>query len=499
MRTSAKDCRTRALGALVVLLAVSGCAPQGARAPAGAADSTAGATRAFPPGPAPGNLMTEAYVRAVGRMAYVWGWPIVNTHNRRSAMAGLPEPGLNGGVLPVAPVGRITMLSDYIAPNQRFVTCTNQDVVYGSGFFALDDGPVVFQVPDFGERFWIYALYDARTEEFGEFGKQYGTKPGFYLLVGPKWNGEKPAGIEAVVRSSTELVNAAPRVYRDDTPEDLAAVRALIGGIDFYPLAEFDGKVKTRDWSKLPHFPAPPGGGGEMKWVDPDRYFEQLPGIMEKVPPLPGEEALYAWIRSVLDAAAKDPALMQALRDEAHAAERELVAPMFRWKHNGSPAGNGWNSPTNGAVWGTDYLNRMGTAKSNIYDNRPTETKYIYTDDDASGAQLRGSSLYAITFPAGQTPPVRGFWSMTLYDEHHFFFENPLDRYSLGTKSKSLVPNPDGSLTLYAGARSPGKDKESNWLPAPTGPFSLYIRAYWPDQAILDGTWTPPRVEKVGG
>ena len=99
--------------------------------------------------------------------------------------------------------------------------------------------------------------------------------------------------------------------------------------------------------------------------------------------------------------------------------------------------------------------------------------------------------------PSRQTPPVKGFWSLTLYNAEHFFNNNPLNRFSLGTKNKNLKLNADGSLTLYAGGKSPGSDKESNWLPAPNGTFSLYIRAYWPEQTILDGTWTPPIIEKV--
>jgi hypothetical protein len=110
---------------------------------------------------------------------------------------------------------------------------------------------------------------------------------------------------------------------------------------------------------------------------------------------------------------------------------------------------------------------------------------------------LDGRNIYAITFAKGETPPVRGFWSLTLYDQDHFFFQNALGRYSLGTKNKTLRYNPDGSLTLYAGAKSPGADRESNWLPAPEGTFSLYIRAYWADKAILDGTWQPPAIEKM--
>ena len=85
---------------------------------------------------------------------------------------------------------------------------------------------------------------------------------------------------------------------------------------------------------------------------------------------------------------------------------------------------------------------------------------------------------------------------MTLYNDVHFFNPNPLKRYSLGTKNKNLKYNADGSLTLYASANSPGKDKESNWLPAPEGTFSLYIRAYWRDKAIVDGSWKPPVIEK---
>jgi hypothetical protein len=186
----------------------------------------------------------------------------------------------------------------------------------------------------------------------------------------------------------------------------------------------------------------------------------------------------------VLEAAAKDPEIKKTLKETAVEAEREMITPFLQWRYNGRPAGNGWNSPVNGAQWGTDYLNRTATAKSNMYENRPGETKYIYRDDDSEGKQLAGKNTYAITFAKGQVPQVKGFWSLTLYDEEHLFHPNPLKRYALGTKNRNLKYNEDGSLTLYAGAKSPGKDKESNWLPAPNATFSLYIRAYWADKAI---------------
>jgi hypothetical protein len=197
----------------------------------------------------------------------------------------------------------------------------------------------------------------------------------------------------------------------------------------------------------------------------------------------------------VLEAAAKDPRIKQTLTETAAAAEREIIDPFFQWRYNGRPAGNGWNSPVDGARWGTDYLNRAATAKSNMYDNLPEETKYIYTDDDSSGKQLNGQNTYAVTF--AKVPPVKGFWSLTLYNDVHFFNPNPLKRYSLGTKNKTLKFNADGSLTLYAGAKSPGADKETNWLPAPEGTFSLYIRAYWAEPAVIDATWQPPTIKMM--
>ena len=454
------------------------------------------ATAAEVPGPAAGNTMTREYVQMVGQMAYFWGWPLIANANRAAAFSKAPEPGLVGGEIPIA-YGGIAMLTDYITPLQKVIACANQDVVYGPGFLPLDKEPFVFQVPDFGDRFWVYALYDARTDEFTQIGQQYGTKPGFYLVVGPDWKGEPPAGINGVVRSSTNLAFAIPRIFMDDTPEDHKAIQPVLSQINAYPLSQFDGKMKTKDWSKLPHFPALPSTGkGEHQWVDPETYFDELPAVMKQVPPLPGEEALYKWISSVLEAADKDPAVKQTLKETAVASEA-MITQYLQWRYNGRSAGNGWNTTVDNAKWGTGYLNRTASAKSNIYENRPEETKYTYTDYDSQNQQMDGHNLYAITFPKGQTPPVKGFWSLTLYNDVHFFNPNPLKRYSLGTKNKNLVYNADGSLTLYAGANSPGHDKENNWLPAPDGTFSLYIRAYWPENDILDGTWTPPIIEKV--
>jgi hypothetical protein len=407
-----------------------------------------------------------------------------------------PHPGLLGGVLPVAPVGRIAMLSDYIAPEQRFVTSPNQDVVYGAGFFSLDEEPVVVQVPDFDDRFWVYQIVDQRSDSFAKMGAQYGTRPGHYLLVGPNWRGQAPEGIDGVYRSSTNIAAVFPRVFKDDTPEDAEAVQPLINQVMVYPLSEYTGETQTTIWGDLPTIENPnAGGSGETQWVVPERFFEQLAEVMDDVPPLPGEEALYAQIYFVLNAARDDPAIQQALTETAVATENDVIDSMFEFRNNGVDAGNGWRTQKNAAEFGFDYFQRTATAKGNMFSNVPGETMYFGADFDSNGERLNGGKAYEVTFAPDQTPPVHGFWSLTLYNEQHFFAPNKLDRFSLGTKSKDLKTNADGGLTIYVQSKHPGVEKEANWLPAPEGNFSLYIRAYWPDEAIITGQWTPPTID----
>lgn len=197
-----------------------------------------------------GTTMPAEYAKALGRFLYIWGWPMANTHGRIAAMEKVPEPGLQGGILPVA-----SMLTDYIDPAQRFVAAPNQDVVYGLSALRLDREPVVVQVPDFGDRFWVFQVADQRTDGFARLGKMYGTKPGFYLLVGPDWKGTPPAGITEVFRSPTKGAFVFPRVFADDTALDKDAIQPMINGIGVYPLSSYDGKVKTSDWRVLAEVP----------------------------------------------------------------------------------------------------------------------------------------------------------------------------------------------------------------------------------------------------
>lgn len=456
-----------------------------------------GWARALPSGPDARVKITEAYAAHVARDAFFWAWPLVNIYNRRLAFSKMTEQRYVGPLLE-APLNRLTMLMDYVDPEERNVACPNQDVVYGLGMIALDVSPVVVQVPDFGDRFWVYQIVDLRTDSFVQLGKMYGTVPGFYLLVGPNWSGEVPKGITRVFRASSNTGLVAPRVFQDDTPQDKRTIQGVLTGIAMYPLADYDGRMKSTEWSKLPKVAGAPPGEEETRWVLPEKFFDELPTVFADAPPLPGEEARYAQLLAVLAAAKDNPKIRQAMIEAARDAEEKLVNPLFQFRNYGQQLPHNWSTISNESAFGTDYFTRTAVAKSNILVNSPNETKYFYQDLDASGARLNNSNRYAVTFAKDGTPPVNGFWSLSIYNQHHFFVANPINRFSVGTKNKDLKPAADGSLTIYVQAEAPADPTQrANWLPAPKGDFSLYVRAYWPKASVLDGSWTPPPVQRV--
>jgi DNA sulfur modification protein DndE len=157
---------------------------------------------------------------------------------------------------------------------------------------------------------------------------------------------------------------------------------------------------------------------------------------------------------------------------------------------------NGWTFILKTGVYGPDYLQRAMIAAVGLGANLPQDAVYPLTKVDSDGKPLDGAHRYVLHFPPGQTPPAKGFWSLTMYNSELFFVANPLNRYTLSSRSKFKY-NRDGSLDLYAQKDSPGKDKESNWLPAPADKFVLILRLYWPKESVLNGVWKPPAVQRV--
>ncbi|PJG42428.1 hypothetical protein XA39_12680 [Acinetobacter tandoii] len=453
-------------------------------------------------GPA-GSIMPVGYAESVAAFAYVWGWPLVNMHNRQQVFTKVPKQLLLAGVMPAAPINHLTMLTDYVSPQMRDVAHPNQDVVYGFGILDLAKSPVIVQVPNFKNRFWTMMVEDQRTDSLAQLGSMHGTQSGFYMIVGPDWQGDKPAGVTNIFRSSTNLAVVAPRVFMQDTPEDRIAVQEPIAQIAVYPFADFDGTMKSTDWKSLPHVPDPNAGktAGEKAWVKPETFFTdaQLGAVLKEVPPLAGEEALYQQFGELLKQAKAHPEIQQAITKVAQDVEKNVLPDLFRLENIGKRIAHGWAKPMNNGRFGTDYLTRLEVAKSNIFTNDYLETNYLYQYNDQNGQRINGNYEYTLTFAKGQTPPVvkNGFWSLTMYDHNHFFHQNEINRYSVGTKNKSLKYNADGSLTIYIQNQCPSGDKVSNWLPAPKDDIAMTIRAYAPAEALLNNTWQPPAVVKV--
>ena len=464
-----------------------------------------GGPRAFCATPIPRATIADGTVadrggldelRCTAREAYVWGWALVYLHQCRLALERVPAPGRCGGI-PVAPVNRLAMLTDIIRPRTTVVPCANQDVIYGFGMFDLAADAVVIQIPDFGNRFWLYQLGDHRTDAFARVGQMHGTQPGCYLVVGPDWNGGVPAGIAGVFRCPTRYGYCLPRVHVNGTEEDRLAAQPAVNQIVAYPLAEFDGAPRTHDWSRSRWLPNLASRVRYQGGVSPEAFFEALPEVLAAVPPLPGEESLYARFHGLIRAMETRPDIAAQAVVAASEAERDIVEPLFHFRNVGRPLPGHWTTVDNGASFGGDYLTRTAVAKSNVFVNTAQEARYYYLDLDALGERLEGGEHYRLTFPAGALPPARAFWSVTIYDQHHALPDGD-GPHAIGSHTAGVELAEDGSLSILVGpALAGGADPaRPNRLVTPTGSFSLYLRIYWPEGAVLDGSWTPPPVRR---
>ncbi len=157
---------------------------------------------------------------------------------------------------------------------------------------------------------------------------------------------------------------------------------------------------------------------------------------------------------------------------------------------------NGWQVARDLGRYGTKYTYRAAWTYFGVGGNLVEDALYPLTLVDADGNRLTGANKYELHFAKGENPPVDAFWSITMYDKDSYLVDNPINRYAVGDRSKMKVGE-DGSLTIYIQNESPGKGKESNWLPSPKENFKLAMRLYVPKKQVIDGTWKPPAVQKV--
>lgn len=434
--------------------------------------------------------------------AYIYGYPLVTMEMTRRVMTNVGKPEGTR-----APMGQFVRMREYPTAAFRDVTAPNADTLYTTAWIDVGAEPWVLSLPDARDRYYLFPMLDGWTDVFQVPGKRTtGTGAQTYAIVGPDWKGELPEGVKEY-RSPTAMVWLLGRIYCTGTPEDYAAVHKLQDEISLVPLSAY-GRPYTPPAGKVdPSIDMKTAVRDQVDALSAEEYFNLLAKLMKHNPPRAEDEPMVGKMAQLgivpgepFDGSKLGPVAKEALATVPKIAQDKIML----WMKEGILAGdmkleNGWLFTTKTGLYGANYLQRALITAIGLGANRPQDAVYPTSEGPSMLGSYTGEKNYVMHFDKGQLPPVKGFWSLTMYDAHYFFVENPLNRYSVSPR-QDLKQNPDGSVDLYIQHESPGADKESNWLPAPKDKFILMLRMYWPQEtvpSIIDGTWTIPRVKAV--
>jgi len=396
-----------------------------------------------------------------------------------------------------APFNQWYHFKQLLGPEFTAIVAPNNDTLYSMAWLDLGTEPLVLSLPDFGDRYFVAQMVDMYTHNIEYIGtRTTGPQGGTFLIAGPDWDGKVPNGVDGVRHSESRFVYLLERTAvsgQDDVPN----VLALQSKFKLIPLSRFLGEPEP------PAAPTPdfqPYDDKEAKSVNFIRYFNF---IMEYAAIHPTEKALFEKFATIgispgkpFNADKLDTQVRAAIANGAASGLQKIKEASLnvgrevnQWSLIGE--GFGYRSMMQGK-----YLLRAAAGMRGLYGNNPEEAYNFMGTKDANGDPLDASKFnYLIHFET--PPPVKAFWSISMYKlPEMLFLENPIKRYSIGDRTPGLQYNSDGSLDIYMQYQTPGKDKESNWLPAPNGLFIAGLRIYWPEQAILDGKWKPSPIRK---
>ncbi len=438
--------------------------------------------------------VTAIEARAIAKEAYIYGFPMVDNYRiQYGYFVDCEDPEYK------APWNHLKNISRVFTPADKTVQTPNSDTPYSWAGFDLRTEPIVITVPPVENgRYFSVQLIDLYTHNFDYLGSRTtGNDGGSFMIAGPDWQGEAPAEITKVIRCETQLALALFRIQLFD-PGDLDNVKTIQSRCNVQPLSTFLGKPATRAASSIDF----------IKSLTPDQqrtsleFFNVLNFTLQFCRTDRSEKDLRVRLAKLgidvgktFDASELTPEIRQAVTDGMADAWEDF---------HGTVQYINAGELTSGDLFGTrefmknNYLYRMTGAALGIYGNSKQEAMYPPYFVDGAGQKLDGSkNRYALRFTPGQLPPVNSFWSLTLYEQPASLLSaNSLDRYLINSPMlPDLKRDVDGGLTLYIQHASPGKDEESNWLPAPNGPFSLIMRLYWPKPEALDGTWKQPMLQ----
>jgi len=444
---------------------------------------------AKPPG------LEEAVSTAID--AYLYGYPLITFEVARQQQTNVAVPDAEH-----APMGQMIRMRTYPAVDNHCCAAPNADTLYTEAWLDVFQQPWILSIPDMGNRYYIVPMLDGYSEVLSVASPATtGYRPQTYAITGPGWTGTLPPGTTEV-KSPTGMVWILGRIYCTGTPEDYKAVHSLQDKMSVVPLSSY-GKPYTPPPAQVDaNFDMKTAVRKQVNAMDIDAYFVYLAKLMKTNPPTPQDAPMVTEMAKIglVPGQDFDPSKLGVFDREAIKAVPKLALLKMVEHLKKQKTTNGWLYFTSGVGnWGTDYLLRAMANMLGPGWNRPQDALYPLSQKDASGDEYNGEHNYMIHFEKGQFPPVKAFWSLTMYDPDFFFVPNSINRYELSQRDK-FITNPDGSVDMYLQAVSPGKTKDANWLPAPKGKFALVMRMYWPmttPPSIVDGSWTPPGAKRV--
>jgi hypothetical protein len=434
----------------------------------------------------------EAY--EIAKQAYVYAFPMIAAYKAMHEFNIDKTSSQYKG-----PFNMVLSEARVFTPKDTAIVTPNSDTPYSMLQVDLRAEPIVFCVPAVNkDRYYSVQLTDMYSFNYGYVGSRAtGNAAGCYMIVGPGWKGDKPSGIAKIFNSETQFGLVIFRTQLFDAT-DIDNVKKIQAQYTAKPLSAFLGQPAP------PALPAPnfPAFTADAFKLD---AFSYLNFLLQFAPTVSAETELRAKF-SRIGIGPGLPYELPKLAEAKIATElgiKEGYAAIEKQRSEIGKEVNGWRV---GAAFGDrafyngNYTLRAAAALAGIYGNDAVEAMYPLATADSTGAKLDGSkSSYTLTFPAGEYPPVNAFWSVTMYDgKTQLLIDNPINRYLINSPMlPDMKKNADGSLTIYIQNKSPGKDKEANWLPAPDGPIYMVMRLYWPKEDALNGTWKPAPVVRV--
>lgn len=432
----------------------------------------------------------------IARDVYIFGYPLITMEMTRRVMTNVATPEALRG-----PMGRFLNARQYPTAAFKDVTAPNADTLYSTAWIDVSQEPYILSLPDEHDRYYLMPMLSGWTDVFEVPGKRTtGTKAQKYAITGPGWKGTLPKGVTRY-DSPTGIVWILGRTYCTGTAKDYQAVHSLQDQYSIVPLSAY-GKPYTPPAGKVdPQIDMKTPVREQVHALSVEAYFSLLARLLKNNPPAPADAPLVKSMAKLgivpgkeFTTAGLNAETVKMLQHVPKMAQEQIMG----YFGQAGKVENGWQVMTSTGIYGTNYLQRAFVTAIGLGANRPQDAVYPTTQVDTDGQALDGANKYVMHFSKGQTPPVKGFWSLTMYNDQYFFVDNELNKYTVSPRD-DLKYNDDGSLDLYLQTSSPGKEKESNWLPAPAGKFILMLRLYWPREdapSIIDGSWRPPGVTK---